>query len=509
MDQNHFKSLIAKLHPFERKVLPVLKNHTNFISITHASGMQEVEVVRALQWLQNKGVLNTITTTKTVVNLDSNGLKYKLEGLPEKVFLKSLTNELLPLSKIAEKTKLSSEELSACIGILRKKVAIDIAKDKELMVKLGPQGAKILSSPSLEEQFLHQIFPIDINEIQDVNKFALEELKKRKNFIKIEEQKTLTVELTKLGEKLTSVDMGGEVINRLTKAMLKDGSWKNKQFRAYDVEINVPKIHGGRKHFDTEAIEYIRQIWLDLGFKEMNGNYVQSAFWDLDALFVPQDHPAREMQDTFYLEGKAKLPPLFSKIKAVHENGADTGSTGWGGNFSKEESEKILLRTHTTVLSAQTLASLKKEDLPAKFFAVGKVFRNEALDWKHLFEFYHVEGIVIDPNANLKHLKGYLTQFYKKMGYSKVRMRPAHFPYTEPSLEVDVFHPIRKEWVELGGAGIFRPEVVKPLLGFDCPVLAWGQGMARIIAAYWKITDIRELYKNDLKQIKEAKMWLK
>ena len=116
---------------------------------------------------------------------------------------------------------------------------------------------------------------------------------------------------------------------------------------------------------------------------------------------------------------------------------------------------------------------------------------------------------MVDPNANLKHLKGYLTQFYKKMGYEKVRMRPAHFPYTEPSLEVDVFHPVKKEWVELGGAGIFRPEVVKPLLGFDCPILAWGQGMGRIISEYWNITDIRDLNKNDLKQIREMKLWLK
>ena len=161
------------------------------------------------------------------------------------------------------------------------------------------------------------------------------------------------------------------------------------------------------------------------------------------------------------------------------------------------------------MLSAQTISKLKEKDLPAKFFSVGKVFRNEDLDWKHLFEFYQVEGIVIDPNANLQHLKGYLTQFYKKMGYEKIRMRPAHFPYTEPSLEIDVFHPIKKEWVELGGAGIFRPEVVKPLLGFDCPVLAWGQGMGRIISEYWEIVDIRDLYKNDLKQLREMKKWLK
>ncbi|MEM4397985.1 MAG: hypothetical protein QW757_05175, partial [Candidatus Woesearchaeota archaeon] len=81
--------------------------------------------------------------------------------------------------------------------------------------------------------------------------------------------------------------------------------------------------------------------------------------------------------------------------------------------------------------------------------------------------------------------------------------------YTEPSAEVDVYHPLRKEWVELGGAGIFRPEVVKPLIGFEVPVLAWGLGLDRLIKEYWKIEDIRDLYKNDLKQLRELKIWLK
>ena len=377
------------------------------------------------------------------------------------------------------------------------------------MIKLGSQAEKILKEGTYEEKFLEKEFPLDLSSVKDVEKLAFDELKKRKSFLKVEDEKKLTIELTELGKELANEDLSGEFVNRLTTGMLKTGSWKDKQFRAYDVEINVPKVQMGKKHFVNDAVDYIKQIWMDLGFKEMTGNYVQSAFWDLDALFVPQDHPAREMQDTFYLNGKAKLPEFWEKIKEVHETGGETNSKGWQSKYSKEEAEKIMLRTHTTVLSAQTIAGLKKEDLPAKFFSVNKVFRNEALDWKHLFEFYQVEGIVIDPNANLKHLKGYLKEFYQKMGFSKVRMRPAHFPYTEPSVEVDVFHPVKKEWVELGGAGIFRPEVVKPLLGFECPVLAWGQGMGRIISEYWKIMDIRELYKNDLKQIREMKVWLK
>lgn len=505
-----FNSLVSKLHPLERKVLPSLRSNTKLQKIVQASGLQEIEVLRALQWLENKQVLKINIETKKVIILDRNGQKYQKDGLPEKKLLKSLTTEFQTLEEVSKKSKLDSEELNACIGILKRKVALDTIKEGGLLLKLGPQGNKILKEGTLEEQLLAKKFPLDLNKLGDIDKFALEELKKRKEFIKIEEQKTTTITLTDLGKKLSETKISTDVVNRLTPEMLKTGSWKNKDFRSYDIEINVPKIDGGRKHFVNEAIDYIKNIWLEMGFKEMSGNFVQSAFWDLDCLFVPQDHPAREMQDTFYLNGKAKLSvKLLERVQEVHENGGKTGSKGWQSKFSVEESEKILLRTHTTVLSAQTISNLKPEDLPAKFFSVNKVFRNEALDWKHLFEFYQVEGIVIDPNANLMHLKGYLKEFYKKMGYTNVRMRPAHFPYTEPSVEVDVYHPVKKQWVELGGAGIFRPEVVIPLLGFDCPILAWGQGMERIIMDYWKLNDVRDLYKNDLKQMREIKNWLK
>jgi phenylalanyl-tRNA synthetase alpha chain len=131
------------------------------------------------------------------------------------------------------------------------------------------------------------------------------------------------------------------------------------------------------------------------------------------------------------------------------------------------------------------------------------------LDWKHLFEFHQVDGIVIDPDANVKHLKAYLRQFFGKMGYPKIRIRPAYFPYTEPSLEVEVWHPKKQQWIELGGAGIFRPEVVVPLLGHDVPVLAWGLGLERIISEYYRLTDIRDLYKNDIKQLQNMKLWVK
>ena len=243
----------------------------------------------------------------------------------------------------------------------------------------------------------------------------------------------------------------------------------------------------------------------------MSGSLIETSFWNFDALFTEQDHPVRDLHDTYFIksvEGKLPEKKIVDNVKKAHEKGID-GSKGWQYSWSDEEAKKIILRTHTTCLSARTLANLKKENIPSKFFAVGKCFRNETVDWSHGFEFNQTEGIVIDKEANFRHLLGYLKVFFEKMGFEKIKFTPAYFPYTEPSVEILAFHQEKKVWLELGGAGIFRPEVVKPLLGVDIPVLAWGQGMGRIISEYWDITDIRDLYKNDLKQIREFKIFLK
>jgi len=500
------KKVVEGLHPLERGVLPVLKDGIVFTEVVSKSGLKEVEAMRALQWLENKKIATLKKDRVEVVSLDINGKKYLKEGLPEKKFLSKLTKDTT-LDDFKKKAGLSDEEFNVCIGTLRKKAAIMILPGRKL--KKTEQADRFLKEESLEEKFLSKL-PLKVDELSPEEKFAYAELKKRKQIIKTDDEKTVTVHLTELGKDLIKLDLTEEFGDRLTAKMLKDGSWKKQKFRSYDVKINVPKIYGGKRHFVNQSIDYIKKIWLDLGFKEMTGNYVQTSFWDLDALFVPQDHPARDMQDTFYLGTQGKLPKDFTeKVKKTHENGGDTGSKGWGYKWSSEKAKENLLRTHTTVLSAQTISNLKKEDLPVKFFAVGRVFRNENLDWKHLFEFIQVEGIVIDPSANFRNLVGYLKEFFGKMGFPDVRIRPAHFPYTEPSAEVDVWHPVKKEWVELGGSGIFRPEVVKPLLGFECPVLAWGIGMERAISEYYDIKDIRELYKNDLKQLREIKVWMK
>ncbi len=513
MADKELQKLVNTLHPLERKVLPFLTHHKTVSGIVEACKLSEIEVMRALQWLSNKAIITIDTKQVEMVGLDRNGVAYLKHGLPEKRFLKALSKKSLSLQEIGAEGNLTPEEIRVCLGLLRAKGAMTLKEGSR--VELTDAGKALLQQEWEEETFLKSLHGKDRNlaALHANEKGIYERLKKRKEIIKTSQLKLRSITLTKAGEKVAAVKMSDhETFDRLTPQMLKENTWEGKAFREYDVKINVPRISGGKRHFENQALEYIKRIWLDLGFKEMEGNYVQTSFWDLDALFVPQDHPARQMQDTFYLGSGAiesgKLPKEYQKIKATHENGWKTGSRGWQAPWSAEEAKKLLLRTHTTVLSAQTLARLKQNEIPAKFFSVGKVFRNEALDWKHLFEFYQVDGIVVDPNATLKHLKGYLRLFFGKMGYPDVRMRPAHFPYTEPSVEVDVLHPIKREWVELGGAGIFRPEVVVPLLGKDVPVLAWGLGMARIVGGYFNITDIRELYKNDIKQLREIKSWM-
>ncbi len=503
--------IISKLDQLERKILPLLIQHKELQVLVDETKLKEIEVMRSLQWLQNKKLVEIHTKKEAIIYLEKIGLTYKKEGLPEKQFLSTLSEEFKGLNVIKKKSRLHKQEINACLGLLKRNKAIEIQKGEYLEAKITEEGKKILEKETSQEVFLKLSFPINEEDISD--KETYKELSKR-GFFKREERKIISAELTELGKKISKEDLSQPVINRLTAEMLRKKTWKEQTFRAYDVEINVPKKYGGKKHFVNQAIEYAKQIWLDMGFQEMNGTMVNTSFWNFDALFTAQDHPVRELQDTFYLGGKftkGNLPnqETVDKVKQMHEHGGDSQSKGWQYSWDEEEAKKNVLRTHTTVLTSKTLASIDPENLPAKFFALGKNFRNEALDWKHLFEFNQTEGIVVDENANFRHLLGYLKQFFARMGFPEARFRPAFFPYTEPSVEIDFFHEGKKEWVELGGAGMLRPEVVIPLLGKEVPVLAWGPGFDRTILEYYEIKDIRELYNNDIKQLREKKSWLK
>ena len=294
-------------------------------------------------------------------------------------------------------------------------------------------------------------------------------------------------------------------ISQVTSTVIKNGEWKEKVIRPYDIYAFAPAMYGGKPHPLVDLISKIRQIFVEMGFMEIQGDFVESCFWNMDVLFIPQDHPAREMQDTLYCKTPSRIKidekKLVDEIAKVHKNGGGTSSTGWGYEFSKSEGERTLLRTHTTVNTIRYLYN--NPNPPSKVFSIGRVFRKESIDATHLPEFYQIEGIVHEENTNFRQLIGVLKEFYKRMGFEKIRFRPGYFPYTEPSMEVEVFW--NGEWMELGGSGIFRPEVTEPV-GIKSPVLAWGLGLERLAMLKFEVTDIRSLYISDLEWLRKKSL---
>lgn len=500
--------IIDSLSPIERKILPYLNLSVD--EIIEKTGLDNTAVLHTLKFLENKGFLNLKIDRKTIVELGVNGIRYIKNSLPERTFLTLLeTKNHIQLEDAKSLSKLSENEFRASLGALKKKALITLTNGKISLTAKKEELTK-----KFPEEKLLEILPVEKEKLSPEELFAFDNLKTRKEIIEISEKKLINFELTEKGKKIAGLEIKSDLLEEVTPELIKNyDKTKSKKFRKYDLNALVPQIQGGKKHFVNQSIEYAKKIWIELGFEEMTGPLIQTSFWNFDALFTPQDHPVREMQDTFFIKKvKSSLPKnrkLVEKIKRAHETGL-SGSKGWQYTWSEQEALKPVLRTHTTCLSAQTLANLDvKKQVPGKFFSIGKCLRNETVDWSHGFEFNQTEGIVIDPNANFRHLLGYLKEFFEKMGFSDIKFTPAYFPYTEPSVEILAFHPEKKIWLELGGAGIFRPEVVIPLLGEYLPVLAWGPGFDRILMDYYKIQDLRELYKNDLSQLRKIKAWIK
>ena len=505
--------IIESLSPIERKTIPVLSEDSQTVGeVTKKSDQDKTTTLRAIEYLKTKELVETDTKEKKVIDLGILGVNYLKKQLPERALLDKLSEKKsILIGEIKNVCNLNDNEAKIALGTLKRKALIEIKQGK---IHLSAKSSEI-AKKMLEELFLEKL-PIDLEALEPQDKLAFQNLKSRKEIIQIVDEKKISVKLTELGKKISKKNLDSNLIEQLTPKMIKQSAWKGKKFRRYDITSPVPRVYGGKRHFTNQAIDHAKSIWLEMGFKEMTGNLVETGFWVFDTLFTAQDHPVREMQDTFYIEGlTGKLPEkcknkeecVIFKTKQSHEGGVD-GSKGWQAEWNEEDAKRVLLRTHTTCLSARKLRELRDtKEFPAKYFAIGKCFRNETVDWSHGFEFNQTEGIVVDENANFRQLIGYLTQFFKKMGYEKIRIRPAYFAYTEPSLEMDVFHPVHKKWVELGAAGMFRPEVTIPMFGKHIPGLAWGPGFDRIMTQFFGINDLRELYKNDITKLREMKSW--
>jgi len=458
------------VHPQEAKLLKLLKKvkKGKASELARKLRLSSDIVARIAYSLSRRGYVNVKKVKERYLEYTTEGKEVLKKGLPERRLLRKLP---------ANVNKLDTRE----------RIALGWAVRKGWVEVKNGIARKIVEKPPITDE------EIAIKDLSKATGEILKILRKRK-WVEEKERVEYEIEITPQGEK-AKIE---EEITQLTPEMLVGGKWKNKKFLSYSPTDPVPQIYPARLHPLTEIIEKVRRIFLELGFREARGNYVETAFWNFDALFVPQDHPAREMQDTFYIQGKGEIPKeLAKRVGKIHRK-------IWG-RWSNREAARLLLRTHTTVVSARMLAEVKP---PAKVFTVDRVFRNETIDYKHLAELHQVEGIVFAKDVSLKHLFGYLKHFFSKLGFEKVRFRPAYFPYTEPSVEVDAWFEPKKTWIEIGGAGIFREEVVEPLTGYDYPVLAWGLGLERIAMLHYGLKDIRELYRSDIDWLRRREVFL-
>lgn len=480
--------------------------------IASRTGADHTMVMGALLYAVEQGWLTIDELPRHELSLTDEAADLVKSGLPERRILTLLSDKkevpLKELAQIAKEKDIPMNEIikwGAMRGWVKKEKGVLTVTDAGLKAIKQMDDDERAISIVLERRkiFLDELTAHGID-AERVKKF----LTNRSAIARIKPRTTRTAHLTEAGK----TTLSGEVTvkkerNLLTSEDIISGDWENIEYRKYDVTLASEKEKPAKIHLMQKIIQLTRSAFLEMGFTEIVSPQVESAFWDFDALFQPQDHPARDMQDTFYMTrpGEAKLPrdEIVERVKQTHENGWETGSTGWGYKFSKERSKEMVLRTHTTAATIRALA--EDPNPPRKVFCVGKVFRNEAISYKHLPEFFQVDGIIIDEHANLTTLLGTLKAFYKKMGFDKVKFKPSFFPYTEPSAEVFVYMESKKTWIELGGSGIFRPEVTRPF-GCNVPVMAWGLGLDRLAMLRYGINDIRELFWSDLDKISEVSL---
>ncbi|KAJ2759425.1 Phenylalanyl-tRNA synthetase, beta subunit, cytoplasmic, partial [Coemansia nantahalensis] len=287
-------------------------------------------------------------------------------------------------------------------------------------------------------------------------------------------------------------------VTDLTTEMLQSGAWKEAEFKKFNFDSLGVSPGSGHLHPLMKVREEFRQVFFETGFEEMPTNsFVETAFWNFDALFVPQQHTARELQDTFFLKdpvAASSLPAIWPDVKRVHESGG-YGSIGHRCPWAEDEAKKMVLRTHTTAVSSQMLHKLAQEPYrAAKYFSIDRVYRNETVDATHLAEFHQIEGVIADKNMSLGSLIDFLGVFFEKMGISNLRFKPTYNPYTEPSMEIFSWHDGLKKWVEIGNSGMFRPEMLRPLgLEDGVQVAGFGLSLERPTMIKYGIDNIRDL----------------
>ncbi|MBI5747268.1 MAG: phenylalanine--tRNA ligase subunit alpha [Nitrospirae bacterium] len=519
------KKLLEGMHPFEIKVLQAFINNRKLSEdrIGEMTGLMESQVSMAIGWLQAKGIIELVEEeVAEMAALTEIGIRYADEKLPEIRILDWAKNEPgLTIGKLKEMHLLEPEELSSAIGALRGSGVIkigqggiiEIAQNDPIKFLMIQEFIKELDGNRRDKRE----YPIPKDKIKNeaIRLIYLEEYTANKRgggekpFKIIEKRRRIYAISGGKEDLLKDVEglVAAEEVSQLTPLMLKDGSWRGKRFRRYNISLRPPRLSIGRKHPYREFLDQVKSRLVAMGFVEMRGPLVESEFWNMDALYMPQFHPAREIHDVYFVKkpgySKEIDEPYLSQVAMTHNDGWKTGSRGWGYKFDKERARRLILRSQGTAVSARTLAG--KPGIPGRYFSIARCFRYDQVDATHAPDFYQVEGIVLGEEINFRMLLGLLELFAVKMaGARDVRFLPAYFPFTEPSVELHVKHP-GLGWMELGGAGLFRPEVTMPL-GIRVPVIAWGLGLDRMAMIALGIEDIRDLFSTDLDMIRTKRV---
>ena len=492
----------------EAKVLRTLVDSGGKASLedlTKKAGLADSAVARAILSLSQIQLVTEKIEKKTQLSLTDEGRTFATAGLPERIVLLEVKNRggRLSLKEALQHSKLAEKYGSIATGWISRKKWGTVEKSGPDLVIVARSEMPVDD----DEEALARLKSdtLILEELPPVLKEAALRLTKR-NLVESRARNDREVEITEKGRNVSASPQATSEVSSLTGDMIVSGDWEKVKLRNYNVSSAVPRTFPGKYHPYLRFLRTVRRKLVALGFREAVGPLVETAFINCDCLYMPQDHPAREIHDLYYLKNPSRAileeyGNLVDRVAQTHENGWKTGSTGWRYKFSRDEASKLILRSHGTALSVRTMLS-RDLQIPGKYFAIARCFRPDMLDKTHLTEFNQAEGIVLDPGLNLRNLLGILEMFAKEVaGADKVRFKPDYFPFTEPSVELQAYRE-GFGWMEFGGSGIFRPEVTGPL-GVNVPVLAWGLGIDRLYMMSRKIRDIRQLFTSDLEWIRD------
>ncbi len=506
---------MIELRAQERKILSAtqqLGGKASVEQLIEECNLPDAAIMRNALTLQEKNLVTIHAQHQRLIKLTAEGEQYAQNGLPERRLIQAVAKSggAAELPKAAAQAGLPSQFVQIALGwVIRKKWATYNSQTNTITLanKQIPEGSdeKLLKSLG-KKQAAQEELPPDLQ-------LAVDMLKKRK-LLTVEPKTKRILQITPEGKKalkkaVTVQEAPVATVTQLTPELIITGKWREAKLQKYNIEAPVAKTWPGKKHPYLSFLDEVRAKLVQLGFKEMTGTSVELSFFNFDALYTPQDHPAREASDIYYIKDPqygdiSRHQTAVENVKQTHENGWVTGSTGWGYKYSFEVAKRLILRGHGTCLSARTLESGNLE-IPSRHFSIARVYRPEITDKTHLSEFNQVEGIIVDQNLTLKDLLGVLGKFAMEIaGADKVRFKPDYFPFTEPSVELSAY----KEgygWVEFGGSGIFRPEVTLPL-GVKAPVIAWGLGVDRLFMMRAGIDDIRMIFSQDLDWLRKKQV---